>query len=339
MTLTPYDATPGAPDSGPGTDPALNLRPLSLGELLDRAFNLYFKNIAAFTAIVAIVIVPSTILSYYQSRGVFDFYISTIQQMVRAPSATPDFSKLNSVMPSDALLIVQYLLLFLGFPFAYGAVVAGVSKAYLGLPVLFAESYRFALRRWLAILVELVLWAIFGIFAFFSIFVIAIIFGALVFALARIGSSTFLGVSALVFMIGSAIAVVALVLMLYLVFAMSFIAVVIERVDPLSAFRGAFARMFSANLFWRGFALALALAGINLGATMVIGGAGGVVAYLLKAPALYLIAIGLNSLFFAPFAVVTAAVFYYDVRIRREGYDLQMLADHFTAAPPAAPSA
>ncbi|MBV8165079.1 MAG: hypothetical protein JOZ91_12520, partial [Candidatus Eremiobacteraeota bacterium] len=37
------------------------------------------------------------------------------------------------------------------------------------------------------------------------------------------------------------------------------------------------------------------------------------------------------SLFFTPFALVTAAVFYYDIRIRHEGYDLQMMADRFAA--------
>ncbi len=330
---------PRPPEPHAGTDPALNLRPLSLGEVLDRAFNLYFRNFAAFTSLVAIVIVPSTILSYFQSRGLFDFYFSTIQQAISTPSATPDFSKLNALMPSDTAILVQYLLLFIGFPFAYAAVVAAVSKAYLGLPVNFAESYRFALRRWLAILILLVLW---GIFVFVTVLAIALIFafGVAITVMAGrlVGANAFFGASAAIVAIGSMIGAVGLVIMIYLTSAMSFIAVVIERVDPVTAFVQSFQRMFFSNQFWRGFALALALAGINLGVTMVGVGGGMLIAYLLKSPALYVIAVGLSSLFFAPFAVVTAAVFYYDVRIRREGYDLQLLAEHFAPVAPAPPS-
>ena len=134
----------------------------------------------------------------------------------------------------------------------------------------------------------------------------------------------------------SNVAAVVVSIMMYLTAAMSFIAVVIEQVDPVKAFGNAFTRMFSSGQFWRGFALALALAGIEIGASLVTVGGGMLAAFLLKSPAIYLVAAGLTSLFFTPFAIVAAAVFYYDVRIRREGYDLQMLADRFLAAAPAA---
>jgi hypothetical protein len=317
------------------------LRPLSLGELLDRAFNLYFRNIAAFTAIVAIVIVPGVILSYFQSRASFGFLISVMQHAITSPGSTPDLSQLNGMMPNDALLGLQYALAFIGFPFAYAAVIAGVSKAYLGKPVLFGESYRFALRRWLAILVLLVLWMIFLVVAIFAAVAVFFVGAVIIIAVGRlVGPNGFFGVVGAILAIATMIAAIGVTIMMYLTSAMSFIAVVIEHVDPLKAFLGAFSRMFSVNQFWRGFALALALAGIYLAASFVTAAVGGIAAFLLKAPALYIIAIGLTSLFFSPVAVVSAAVFYYDVRIRREGYDLQMLAEHFaTAIPPAAPGA
>jgi hypothetical protein len=339
IIVTPYDSLPSTPPPDAGAQAALNLRPLSLGELLDRAFNLYFKNIAAFTALVAVVIVPSTLISYFQSRDMLGFYIDMIQHAMQSPNSPPDLSKINSLMPSDTWLFVQYALLFLGFPFAYGAVVAGVSRAYLGLPVLFADSYRFALRRWFAILILLIVWVIVGFVLAIAVALLVIFAAAILAVVGRtLGANSFFNVSLIVVVIGSMIAGVGLAVMLYLTSAMSFIAVVIEGVDPVIAFGGAFARMFSAQQFWRGFLLALALTAINLGFSLVTAGAGAVLAYLLKTPAIYLIAVGLTSLFFAPFAVVTAAVFYYDVRIRREGYDLQMLANRFTSPPPPAAS-
>ncbi|HEV2037809.1 MAG TPA: hypothetical protein VGQ96_04305 [Candidatus Eremiobacteraceae bacterium] len=318
---------------------ALNLRPLSLGEVLDRAFNIYFKNIAAFTALLSIVIVPSTLISYFQSRDMIDFMIKTFQHSIQSPGSPPDLSKINAFQPSDTWIGVQYALLFVGLPFAYGAVIAGVSRAYLGLPVHFAESYRLALRRWLPILMLIVLWLVTAAALFFAVFVLFVI-GAAVIGLISglVGNNTFFGISAIVIVIGSMLAGIGVVVMLYLTSAMSFIAVVIEEIDPLKAFSLAFQRMFAGGQFWRGFALALALIGINFGVSLISAGGGALLAYFLKAPALYVIAVGLTSLFFAPFAVVAAAVFYYDIRIRREGYDLQMLAERFSSATPPAAS-
>ncbi len=337
ITVTPYDSLPSTPPPDADALGALNLRPLSLGELLDRAFNLYFKHVAAFTALVAVVIVPSSIISYFQTRGLLDFYVDTIQHAITSPNSTPDLSKINSLMPNDAWQGVQFALVFLGAPFAYGAVVAGVSRAYLGLPVLFADCYRFALRRWLAILILVFGWFIAGLMLIIAFAIVAAIAGGVVALLgAGLGRNAFFGISLVILMIGLLIAGLGMAVMMYLTSAMSFIAVVIEGVDPFKAFFGAFARMFSANQFWRGFLLALALTGIYLGASLVASLGGGLLAFYLKSPALYLISVGLISLFFGPFAVITAAVFYYDVRIRREGYDLQMLADRFASPPPPA---
>ena len=331
--MTPDDLLSLTPDA----QAALNLRPLGLGELLDRAFTIYFKNIASFTALVAVVMVPSLLISYFQSRGLLDFYIAMVQHQIQSPNSTPDISKLQSLMPSDTWLGIQYGLLVLGFPFAYGAVVAAVSRAYLGLPVLFADCYRYALRRWLPIVILVILWfvaAMVVVLGMAIVFAIAIPVGVL---LGKVNA--FLAIAFSIFAIGALLAAVGLAIMLYLTSAMSFIGVVIENVDPVQAFGTAFARMFGVQQFWRGFALALALTGINIGASLVGAGAGALLAYVFKSPALYLILAGMTSLFFTPFAVITAAVFYYDVRIRREGYDLQMLVERFSqVAPPATPS-
>ncbi len=325
---------------------ALNLRPLSLGEVLDRAFHLYFKNIAPFTAILAIVIVPSALLSYLQTKDMLNVLISVFAHTMQGHGAQPDLSKLNAIAPSGSYLTfqaLQYLILFVGLPFANGAVVAGVSQAYLGLPVRFADAYRVALRRWLAILILMFLWfvvAIFVILVMFAFFFLIVFLGAALTAATRgTGGSGLFAVTLGIFLIAAIIVGLCAGVFLYLTFAMSFIAVVIEHVDPIQAFGGAISRMFASHQFWRGFVLALALAGINFGLSAVLVTSGMLFAFLLKAPALYIIAAELQSLFFAPFAIVAAAVFYYDIRIRREGYDLQMLADRFASAlPPAAPS-
>ena len=338
FTVGPDDSlsTPSIPGSAQGT---LNLRPLSIGEVLDRAFHLYFKHVALFTAIVGIVIVPSVIFSYFSTRDLIGAYIGLFQQMRDSPHSTPDLAKLSSYQPSDVAIAFQYALLFVGFPFAYGAVIAAVSKAYLGLPISFKDSYAHALRRWLWIVILIVLWAI-------ALFVMAlvIIFGLAIIAAIIIPSAVALSKYSAVFAIFFAVIIVAVALaaitlfiMLYLTGAVSFISVVIEDVDPIAAFGRAFPRIFSRTQFWRGFVLALALMGINIGVTTVLGLTGAILAFELKSPALYLTFASLASLFFGPFAAVAAAVFYYDIRIRREGYDLQMLVDRFAHPAPTTP--
>lgn len=334
--MTPHDSLSQTPDA----QAALNLRPLSIGELLDRAFNLYFRHIAVFTALIAIVIVPSIIISYIQSAPLLNFYINTIQHQIQAPNSTPDISKLAALQPSDAWLGVQWAIIVLGVPFAYGAVVAGVSRAYLGLPVKFADCYRYALRRWLPILILVVVW----FFAAVAIIIALTLFFAFGVGIAALvgkaaGNNLFFAISSAIFLTAAMLAVLGIGIMLYLTSAVSFISVVIEDVDPLKAFTTAFTRMFGASQFWRGFVLALALMGINLGASLVGAGGGAVLAFIFKAPALYLILAGMTELFFAPFAVVAAAVFYYDLRIRREGYDLQLLVQRFLSGPLPAPPA
>lgn len=317
---------------------ALNLRPLPLGELLDRAFNLYFRNIVAFSALLAVVLIPSVIVSYLQTRGILGFYISMVQHQIAAPNSTPDLTALSSLAPSDTWTAIQLVLAFVVIPISYGSVVVGVSRAYVGLPVTFADCYRQALSRWLPIVILIFVWIVVAAVAVLALVIAAGIVGVVSALVGSILGKAVVGFFLAVILIAAMLASVGIVIMLYLTSAISFIAVVLEKVDPIRALGEAFARVFGGGQFWRGFVLAIALTGIYFAGTLVIGGGGALLAFLLKTPAIYVVFVGLMQLFFVPFAVVTAAVYYYDIRIRREGYDLQMLIDRFASPTPSSPT-
>lgn len=309
---------------------ALNLRPLPLGELFDRAFQVYFSNVWALTALLAIVLVPYTIINYFQTKDLWDVIFSAMQQgMHGGTPPPPDITKLQGAQtwaPFDWLIVV------IAIPIANAAVIVGVSRAYLGQPVRFKECYKAALHRWLPLLILVVLWFI---AAFISILIVAIVMAILIpssIGMATVfGRSGFAGFMVALFFFILFIVLFAIAVMVYLAFAFSFIATVLERVDPVKAFASGFARVFSRDQLWRGFLLAIALGLIEIAAGLVGGGAGGVAAYFLKSPALYFIGISLVQLFFYPFAFVVVSIFYYDIRIRREGFDLQMLIDRLAA--------
>lgn len=280
------------------------------------------------------------LFSYFQTRDLIGAYVDLYQQMMQHPNKPPDPAAFQALQMSGPLTGIEYIFLFIALPVAQAAVVFAVSKVYLGLGVDFRSSYRFALSRWLAILILIVLWTLCAVVAVI-VLTVGILFLSFVlgfgFVRAAGGPNPFLAGSAAIFFIVCFIGALGLGAVIYLAYAFSFIAVVVERVDPLSAFASGFRRIFTKEQIWRAFAVALALFAINLGSALVTIGFGMVGIVLLKTPALYAISVGLLSLFFTPFALVAAAVFYYDVRIRSEGFDLQMMAERF--ATPVATSA
>ena len=120
-TMTSSNATPGS-------NPALNLRPLSLGEVFDRAFNLYFTHIATFTALIAVVIVPMALMSYFQTRDLFDFYVNLFQQVRAHPGTPPDTSQLEKLQPNLPLTAGIYVFALFGLPFAQAAAPDGLTQ-------------------------------------------------------------------------------------------------------------------------------------------------------------------------------------------------------------------
>ncbi len=297
------------------------------------------RHLVTFCAIFAVVFVPSILLTYLQTHSMMADVFNVFTQVIAHPGKTPDVKTLIDYQPNDALLGLQWLLGFLGFPLAYGAVVVGVSRAYLGQPVRLADAYREALSRWLPILILIVLW-------FVAIVVVLIAYvGILAVTSAALGAiagafrnGPLLTAVMATFLIGVFVFSMILFILLYLVSVVSFIGVVLENLDPVTALGRAFGRVFAGGALWRSTGLALSLTATYVGAFLVLGGGSALAAALINAPALYFIGSGLVELFFVPFAVVVAAVYYYDLRVRREGYDLEMLLERFAGSQPRRPA-
>ncbi|MBC5805870.1 MAG: hypothetical protein DLM53_03555 [Candidatus Eremiobacter antarcticus] len=312
----------------------LHLRPLPLGELLDRAFHIYFRHVAAFTGLVAVVLIPTAIAQYFQTKDIFDVYLSMIQQAMHSPATPPDPSKLARLHVADSWTFIALAIVFLGFPLSNAAVVLGVTRAYLGLPVRFAECYRMALKRWFRMIILLFVWiavVVVGLFAL--VLVMGALSAVIVAAGAFLRGTSAAAVLLAVFLVVVGIVTIGVMAMLYLAFALSFIALVVEKSDPIKAFASAFSRIFGGKQAKRAFALAITLILVNFAAQLLGAGSGMLLAYYGKSPALYVILASLAQMFFYPFAIVAVSVFYYDIRIRREGFDLQILMQRLTESP------
>ena len=333
--------------------PSVNLRPMSVGEMLDRGFTVYFRNLLVLTGALVIVIVPTMILQYLGSRDMLGFDIAMMTNAIKNPTAPPpqpDLGRITSAY-ADSLpwMSLSLLLSVLGLPFANGAVIAGISRSYLGEQISLAECYRDAFRRWLQVLLLAVLWVVAILVAYLAFVFIIIFLTFILAALAAATGSRFpaaLAVALTVLALPACAWLIMTFQQVYMTWALSFAAVIVEGSDPIKAFGSGFVRVFGKGAYWRSFSMAAAVLGIIL-VLEIVGALLCTALYFAFKPGpeviapLFYGALTLASLVFTPLMFSIIAMYYYDARIRREGFDLEHLAQqlaHGGAISPSSPA-
>jgi hypothetical protein len=330
--------------------PAVNLRPMSIGEILDRAFTVYFKNALVLTATLIVVLVPMLVLNYLGQRDLLGLDLKMIGATMKNPTAPPPPPDINQLMSyyttSLPYLGLTMLLATFALPFANSAIIAGISRSYLGQPVRFADCYRDAFARWQHILILAVLWIVTLVIGVIVVY-IALIIIVLIFALAGAAlvpkAPAVAGVLFAVILIPTFLWLIIASLQVYLAWALSFAAITLERVDPLKAFGSGFSRVFGRGTYWRSAGVSAAMVGIILVFELIAGGAIAALFYVLKltidsAPLAFSAFSGLASAVITPLSFAVVAMYYYDIRIRREGFDLDHLAQMLSNGEPALPT-
>jgi Membrane domain of glycerophosphoryl diester phosphodiesterase len=263
------------------------LRPLSVGEMLDAGFRLFR---ARFTTLILCVLVPVVPLTI----------IATAVQASVDPNAF-DLDSTETVDSGTALAgtLVASLIQFAAAALAIAACFKAISAAYLGEHAGVAESLRYAVARLLPLIVAYIL------------VVIIVVLGL--------------------------VALIIPGIWLAVKLSMVFPAVVFERTGPFAAIgrswaltKGNWWRVFGTLLvvFLITFVLQIVLAG-------VVGGllaAGDSVSELTAAIVLTLVNLLTLALTYPLWASVTSVV-YYDLRVRNEAFDLQLLAQGVGAEP------
>jgi hypothetical protein len=302
----------------------MDLRPLSIGELFDRAFVLYRRHFWLFVGITAV-------------PGVFALALTLLQSAIQNPATqgidpdSPEFeaAALAMLWPIAGVLVV-IVLYFVVYMVALGATTFAVSEVYLGRTATIAQVYgrmkgRVGSLLWLLFLVSGRLFAIWMLAAIVIGMAAAInpVFGAIT-MLAVVGAG---GLLTLFLMLRYGVSVPALVLeghgaraaikrsieltrgRLGRVFLLVICATMVTY-GTLMLFQGPFVgmAMFIGVDTWPGFWLNVAGAVLGTIGTTVT----------------------------SPFMIIGLALIYYDARIREEGFDLEvMLAALDGAADPA----
>jgi hypothetical protein len=305
---------------------AAALRPLTMGQILDRAVRLYRRNFATFTGIVAIMLVPLSIIQLIASIINVPATLEAAEQLNELSQSTANpFLSIMQAMTTSTGGVVSYVILLLSIILVNGLATAALARAvgnsYLGEKTGIFEAYGRSLGSWAKLLLAMFIGAIITVlmFVFFMIPCIGWLFGG--------------GL---------------LVYFMYIIFPLIPTVIVLERKSALSAIRRAW-DLVRRRFWWvLGFVLVLWLF-----ARLAISGP---VALISMATNLLLLsffpledqttlltirtivnqvtALALQ-LIYTPLEITAFSLMYFDLRVRTEGFDLNLMMDEAEETPAA----
>ena len=298
----------------------LRLRPLRVTELLDTVFSLYRRNFWLFVAIVAVVQVPYQIID-----DLLSLTRPSRLPRVKAGHALTH-AQLNLTLHDAAVgLGVAAILLLLVVaavvPLQTAAFTKAVADRFLGRPASAGSCYRFAVNRWGALILLGLIYL--GLFLAGAI-VLAILVALLLLLIGGAGG-------ALAVLVGLIALVVGIIFYVRLVVASP--ALVLEGCRPWEAIRRSW--QLTAGHAGRTFGVLVSLVLIEVLVGALLGIVVGIPAGLvgINSPAGVLIS-DLGTLIIgvlvAPILAGGVTLLYFDLRIRKEAFDLELLSQQLS---------
>jgi hypothetical protein len=213
-------------------------------------------------------------------------------------------------------------------PFANNAVAVGVAAIYAGRQPSYAVGFARVLARWLPLLGTAVLCFLILVTVYVAMvigLVIPITVGAL---LVRV--STFGIVGVLLFGLVLAIVMLLVFMEILICCAFAFYATTIETKSPGEAIGSAFRRIFNRREFWKALLIGIACLAIQVAALIISGLIEMGIIYYLRSVALDEAFGTVVNAMLTAFVTILLAVYYYDVRTRSEGLDLEVDVQRLT---------
>jgi hypothetical protein len=306
---------------------SLDLRPLTLGELLDRAFSLYRRHFWLFVGIMAL---PSLLALGFGVVMAVASPQPVTPESVAAGDADPA-AIIGGVVWFIIAIIGMAAVYFIAYAVALGATTVAVSELYMGRPITIRGAYtpmRGKIGR-LALLLILVTLRMFA--AFFMVFIGAAVSGVV--------GAVAAPILAPLFVLAAFLGAIAVWVWMMIRYAVAVPVVVLED-ETASAAISRSIDLTHGNLL-RVFAL-LAFTMVITYAVLAIFQGPFVFAGFMAGPesstAFWLNLAGtitgsIGGAFTGPLMIVAFAVLYYDLRVRKEGLDLQVMLANLNAVP------
>jgi hypothetical protein len=253
--------------------------------------------------------------------------LNDIAQANSAGKPVPDGAMQKLLTPAvfNGWTVVWGMLYLFIAPLSGGALVAGVASFYLGKTATLSDAYRRALPQWGHLLLVNLMFLIVAGIAETVIVLLALILGFGIFAIASAAKGLAIAL-AIIFGLLLVLVLIAAVLVGTLAWQMAFIDCIVERSNFIVAFSSGLRRVFAGVGFRRSVVVGLAYFAISIGVALV-GALGSAVIYgVVRSHVLGQSFTTLVALVTAAFTTAFMTIFYYDLRVREEGYDLQLAA-------------
>lgn len=314
------------------------LRPMNVGDILDQTFTLYRKNFATLVSIVAVVQVPLLIL---QIAAGLVFGLSP-DLFNNAGRAGTDFSSAQALalLVAGITFVAAALLAAIASVFETAALSVVVSERYLGRAISTRQAYARTLRRWPSLLGAILL---LGLINFLLLAVLVMPFVFFIAALALSGPSAS-GDSAAGVLVSLNLCLICLLMPVLIVVAYALNTrwlftsqiVVLEGCGALDSLRRSW-NLVSGS-FWRVLGISIVLSiliqVITLAPTFFL-------QFVILVLPWSFVWVVLNSVvgsviqtLILPIQFAALTLLYYDLRIRKEGFDLQFMAQQMTPVQP-----
>jgi hypothetical protein len=311
-----------------------DLRPLSLGELLDRTFTYYRRHFWLFVGIMAL---PQV---FVVGANLCVTAIETLTggaQRVEG-DGLPTAAALGGAIGFLAGVIVMVVAYWLLYSMALGATAYAISGVHLGKLPTVRESYR-SMKGQVLRIIDLLLTVgirIFGVMALSMVGFVAIILTG-----AEFRTAPLVAVGGILLAVAGMAASVVLAIWLVLRYGVSVPALVLEKLRAKEAIRrsvfltkGNLGRVFLIGLLMTLVSATVSglLQGPFLVATMVVAIHNkGAAPFWLNIPTA--IAGGIGQALTGPLLMIGLALLYYDTRVRKEGLDLQLIMEALDRSP------
>jgi len=301
------------------------LRPMSTGQLLDRTFALYRTNFILFVGIAALG--PAAYLAF--------------QLLTIGSAAVPSAARASSgaaFASMGAGFFVGIVVAWAGMAISQAATVRAVAAVHLGREITIGGAYKALRGRFWRVLGVFFLTALLVGTAIVVIIVIAAVVGTLVIAGAPRAGTTGV-VFRFVFVLAEAVLAAVLAMAIYARYSLAIQACVVEDLRAVASLKRS--AVLSKGARGRVLAILFVFGVLSFVIGMVFGGLAGGVGTVLRNPIIALILVYLASFvsgcLTGPLATIGISVLYYDERVRKEAFDLQlMMASLDAPAPPLA---
>jgi hypothetical protein len=323
-----YAPPPSGPP-GPMMDMRARLRPMGIGDILDETFRLYRENFTRLVATVAVIEVPLQIILLLLTVG----FVGSVQSFLgfkgptfgQAITASQTADLAHAFLTFLALFLIFGIVGLVAFTIMAAALAVVISNRYLNRMVTVGQAYSTVTQRIGPVLLAL-LWIV----------VRAILLIVAVSILAGILSAVHLGLVSII------LGITAMLLAIYCGIAWSLFpqAIVLESGGGIASSKRS--RQLITGYWWKAFAVILVTALL----VFIVGQIptailGSIVGATTSSPSVRTVINGVISLIVGvlvqPIPIAAMTLLFYDLKIRKEAFDLETMAQQAGAPTPTVP--